>query len=146
MISSLNFVVSLMKKWLVIPDTNFLLVPGQFGVNIVGELQRILDVNFEIAIPNVVVDELEVIEGKVRGKDLMAVKMAKKLAKKFIVIEMGKFGEKPIDQQILEFASKTSNVIVCTNDRALKKKLRENGIPVVYLRQKKILELEGMIS
>ena len=54
-----------MKKWLVIPDTNFLLVPGQFGVNIVGELQRILDVNFEIAIPNVVVDELEVIERKV---------------------------------------------------------------------------------
>ncbi|HDG63902.1 MAG TPA: nucleotide-binding protein, partial [Thermococcus sp.] len=72
-----------MRKWIVVPDTNFLLVPGQFGVDIIGELHRILDVKFEILIPNVVLDELEVIERKVKGKDLIAVKMAKKLAEKF---------------------------------------------------------------
>ena len=93
-----------MRKWIVMPDTNFLLVPGQFGVDIVGELQRILDVNFEIAIPNVVLNELDLIERKVKGRDLMAVRMAKKLAEKFITLEIGRFGEKPIDQQILEFA------------------------------------------
>ncbi|KUJ98470.1 MAG: uncharacterized protein PWP49_1456 [Thermococcaceae archaeon] len=135
-----------MRKWIVIPDTNFLLVPGQFGVDIVSELHRVLDVKFEVLIPNVVLDELNVIERKVKGKDLMAVRMAKKLAEKFNIVEIGRFGEKPIDQQILEFALKTPNVIVCTNDKALKRKLRENGIPVVYLRQKKILELEGMLS
>ncbi|MCO6041378.1 PIN domain-containing protein [Thermococcus alcaliphilus] len=135
-----------MRKWIVIPDTNFLLIPGQFGVDIVGELHRILDVKFEILIPNVVLDELSVIERKVKGKDLIAVRMAKRLAEKFNIVEIGRFGEKPIDQQILEFALKTPNVIVCTNDKALKRKLRENGIPVVYLRQKKILELEGMLS
>ncbi|NJE25075.1 nucleotide-binding protein [Thermococcus sp. MV5] len=134
-----------MRKWIVVPDTNFLLVPGQFGVDIVGELQRILDVNFEIAIPNVVLNELDLIERKVKGRDLMAVRMAKKLAEKFITLEIGRFGEKPIDQQILEFALNMPNVIVCTNDKALKKRLRENGIPVIYLRQKKILELEGMV-
>lgn len=134
-----------MRKWIVMPDTNFLLVPGQFGVDIVGELQRILDVNFEIAIPNVVLNELDLIERKVKGRDLMAVRMAKKLAEKFITLEIGRFGEKPIDQQILEFALNMPNVIVCTNDKALKKRLRENGIPVIYLRQKKILELEGMV-
>ncbi|ALV62831.1 Nucleotide binding protein, PINc [Thermococcus sp. 2319x1] len=135
-----------MRKWIVIPDTNFLLIPGQFGVDIVSELRRILDVKFEILIPNVVLDELSVIERKVKGKDLIAVRMAKRLAEKFNIVEVGEFGEKPIDQQILEFALKTPNVIVCTNDKALKRKLRENGIPVVYLRQKKILELEGMLS
>lgn len=134
-----------MRKWIVMPDTNFLLVPGQFGVDIVGELQRILDVNFEIAIPNVVLNELDLIERKVKGRDLMAVRMAKKLAEKFITLEIGRFGEKPIDQQILEFALNMPNVIVCTNDKALKKRLRENGIPVIYLRQKKILELEGIV-
>ncbi|KPU62920.1 nucleotide-binding protein [Thermococcus sp. EP1] len=134
-----------MRKWIVVPDTNFLLVPGQFGVDIVGELQRILDVNFEIAIPNVVLNELDLIERKVKGRDLMAVRMAKKLAEKFITLEIGRFGEKPIDQQILEFALNMPNVIVCTNDKALKKRLRENGIPVIYLRQKKILELEGIV-
>ncbi|MBO8175142.1 MAG: nucleotide-binding protein [Thermococcus sp.] len=134
------------KVWLVIPDTNFLLIPGQFGVDIISELNRILDVKFEIAVPNIVLDELNVIERKAKGRDLMAVRMAKKLVERFKVIEIGKFGEKPTDMQIYEFAVKTPNVVVCTNDKLLKKKLREKGIPVVYLRQKKILELEGMLE
>ena len=134
------------KTWLVLVDTNFLLIPGQFGVDIIGELNRILDVKFEIAVPNIVLDELNVIERKAKVRDLMAVRMAKMLVERFKVIEIGKFGEKPTDVQIYEFAVKTPNVVVCTNDRLLKKKLRERGIPVVYLRQKKILELEGMLE
>ena len=134
------------KTWLVLVDTNFLLVPGQFGVDIISELNRILDVKFEVVVPNVVLDELNVIEHKARGKDLMAIRMAKKLVGRFKVVEIGKFGEKPTDTQIYEFAVKNSNVVVCTNDKLLKKKLRERGIPVVYLRQKKILELEGVLE
>ena len=134
------------KEWLVIPDTNFLMVPGQFGVDVFSELHRILDVRFRIAVPNVVLQELDVIERKSRGKDLMAIRMAKKLAERFETIEIGRFGERPIDDQIFEFATKKERVIVCTNDKGLKKRLREKGVPVVYLRSKKILELEGMLG
>ena len=134
------------REWLVIPDTNFLLVPGQFGVDIIGELNRVLDVRFRIAVPNAVLQELEVIESKSRGKDLMAIRMAKKLAERFEVVEIGRFGERPIDDQIFDFAVKNERVIVCTNDKELKRRLRERGIPVVYLRSKKILELEGMLE
>ncbi|WP_297551214.1 PIN domain-containing protein [Thermococcus sp.] len=134
------------REWLVVPDTNFLLVPGQFGVDIISELNRILDVKFRIVIPNVVLDELDVIERKTRGKDLLAVRMAKKLAERFETVEIGRFGEKPIDDQIYEFAVGNERVIVCTNDKGLKKRLREKGVPVVYLRSKKILELEGMLE
>ncbi len=134
------------KEWLVIPDTNFLLVPGQFGVDVFSELHRILDVRFKIAVPNVVLQELDVIGRKSRGKDLLAIRMAKKLAERFEKVEMGEFGKKPIDDQIFEFAIGNERVIVCTNDRELKKRLRERGVPVVYLRSKKILELEGMLE
>ncbi|ASA76836.1 MULTISPECIES: PIN domain-containing protein [Thermococcus] len=134
------------REWLVIPDTNFLLVPGQFGVDIIGELNRVLDVRFRIAVPNAVLQELEVIERKSRGKDLMAIRMAKKLVERFEVVEIGRFGERPIDDQIFDFAVKNERVIVCTNDKGLKRRLRERGIPVVYLRSKKILELEGMLE
>ncbi|NJE30437.1 nucleotide-binding protein [Thermococcus sp. 18S1] len=134
------------REWLVIPDTNFLLVPGQFGVDIISELNRVLDVRFRIAVPNVVLQELEVIERKSRGKDLLAIRMAKKLAERFEVVEMGRFGERPIDDQIFDFAVKNERVIVGTNDKGLKRRLRERGIPVVYLRSKKILELEGMLE
>ncbi len=135
-----------MKEWLVLPDTNFLLIPGQFGVDILRELDRVLDVRFKIAVPSAVLKELEVIERKARGKDLMAVKMAKKLVERFDQIDIGNFGYKPTDELIYEFAVKTSRTIVCTNDRELKKKLRAKGVPVIYLRSKKILELEGMLG
>ncbi|NJE61501.1 PIN domain-containing protein [Thermococcus sp. 21S7] len=134
------------REWLVIPDTNFLLVPGQFGVDIISELNRVLDVRFRIAVPNVVLQELEVIERKSRGKDLLAIRMAKKLAERFEVVEIGRFGERPIDDQIYDFAVRKGQVIVCTNDKGLKRRLRERGVPVVYLRSKKILELEGMLG
>ena len=134
------------REWLVVPDTNFLLVPGQFGVDIISELSRVLDVRFKIAVPNVVLQELDVIERKARGKDLMAIRMAKKLAERFEVIDIGEFGKRPIDDQIFDFAVKNEHVVVCTNDKGLKKRLRERGIPVVYLRSRKILELEGMLG
>ncbi|BAD86134.1 predicted nucleic acid-binding protein, containing PIN domain [Thermococcus kodakarensis KOD1] len=134
------------REWLVVPDTNFLLVPGQFGVDIISELHRILDVKFRVVVPNVVLDELNVIERKSRGRDLMAVRMAKKLAERFETVEIGRFGERPIDDQIFDFAVRNERVIVCTNDKGLKKRLREKGVPVVYLRSKKILELEGMLE
>ncbi|NJE54707.1 PIN domain-containing protein [Thermococcus sp. 21S9] len=134
------------REWFVLPDTNFLLVPGQFGVDIVSELDRILDVKFKVVVPNVVLEELNVIEKKTRGRDLLAVRMAKKLAERFETVEIGEFGRRPIDDQIYDFAVKNERVIVCTNDKGLKKRLREKGIPVVYLRSKKILELEGMLE
>ena len=134
------------REWLVVPDTNFLLVPGQFGVDIISELNRILDVRFRIVVPNVVLQELDVIERKTKGKDLLAVRMAKKLAERFETVEVGRFGERPIDDQIFDFAVNNERVIVCTNDKGLKKRLRERGIPIVYLRSKKILELEGMLG
>ncbi len=134
------------KEWLVIPDTNFLLIPGQFGVDIIGELERVLDVRFRVAVPDVVLQELEVIERKSSGKDLIAIRMAKKLAERFKQIEVGRFGHKPTDELIYEFAVRNPRVVVCTNDKALKKKLRARGVPVVYLRSKKILELEGMLG
>jgi len=134
------------REWLVIPDTNFLLVPGQFGVDIIGELNRVLDVRFRIAVPDVVLEELNVIERKSRGKDLMAIRMAKKLVERFDTVEVGEFGRMPTDDQLLEFAVSRGGVIVCTNDKHLKRRLLERGVPVVYLRSRKILELEGLVE
>jgi len=134
------------REWQVIPDTNFLLVPGQFGVDVFSELNRILDVRFKILIPTVVVQELSLIERKARGRDLRAIRMAKELIERFERVDIGEFGKAPTDELIYSYATSRPNVIVCTNDRELKKKLRGAGVPVVYLRSRKILELEGVIG
>ncbi|MFA4661878.1 PIN domain-containing protein [Pyrococcus kukulkanii] len=136
------------KVWLVLPDTNFLFIPGQFGVDIISEFDRILDVKYQVAIPNVVLEELKTIikEGKVRGKDLMAARMALKLAERFPVVYIGEFMSKTTDELLYGYAIANDNVIVCTNDKKLRKRLREAGVPVIFLRQKKKLELEGMLE
>ncbi|CAB49387.1 PIN domain-containing protein [Pyrococcus abyssi] len=136
------------KVWLVVPDTNFLFIPGQFGVDIISEFERILDVKYQVAIPNVVLEEIKTIirEGKVKGKDLMAAKIALKIAERFPKIYVGEFLSKPTDELLYEYAIANDNVIICTNDRKLRKRLREAGVPVIFLRQKKKLELEGILE
>ncbi|AEC51220.1 hypothetical protein PNA2_0302 [Pyrococcus sp. NA2] len=136
------------KVWIVIPDTNFLFIPGQFNVDIISEFERILDVKYQVAIPNVVVEEIKKIieEGKVRGRDLIAARMALKIAERFPTIYIGEFLSKPTDELIYDYAITHDNVIVCTNDKKLRKRLREAGVPVIFLRQKKKLEIEGMLE
>ncbi|NPA47348.1 MAG: nucleotide-binding protein [Thermococci archaeon] len=133
------------REWWVIPDTNFLLIPGQFGVDVFSELERILDVRFRVLVPTAVIKELSVIERKSRGRDLLAVRMAKEIVKRFDTVDIGEFGRAPTDELIYAYAASRPNVIVCTNDKELKKRLRQAGVPVVYLRSRKILKLEGTL-
>ncbi|MFX0135693.1 MAG: nucleotide-binding protein, partial [Candidatus Hodarchaeota archaeon] len=49
-----------------------------------------------------------------------------------------------IDDFILRIA-KEKKCIVATNDKVLKKKLKSQGVPIIYLRQKSYLILEGSI-
>jgi rRNA-processing protein FCF1 len=56
--------------------------------------------------------------------------------------------EKPkeqTDDAILRIA-KAWNAPVFTNDKALKLKLRDISMPVIYVRQKSRLEIDGLIS
>ncbi len=49
------------------------------------------------------------------------------------------------DDAIVKVA-KNWNSPVFTNDRQLKKKLRDISVPVIYVRQKSRLDIDGMIS
>ncbi len=52
--------------------------------------------------------------------------------------------EESVDDVILRVASE-NKLPVATNDSELRKKLRERGIPVIYLREKSKLEVEGAV-
>jgi len=47
------------------------------------------------------------------------------------------------DDAILEYALK-NNCILATNDKELKKKAIKKGLPIIYLRKKRILEIGGI--
>jgi rRNA-processing protein FCF1 len=113
----------------VIIDTNALMIPIQFNVDIFDELQRLgFD---EFVVPRAVLDELGTLVDRSKGKDKMAAKVARSLADRCEVVDVTGFA----DDVIVELAD-DSGAAVLTNDIKLKNRLREKDITVVYLRQK----------
>ena len=46
------------------------------------------------------------------------------------------------DNALLSYAKK-HNAIVCTNDQELKRRCLKNKVPVIFMRKKKTLEIQG---
>jgi hypothetical protein len=123
----------------VILDTNFLLIPGQFMVDIFAEIGRIMQEQFVLYIIDKSLKELNniVITGK--QKDRFAAKLALALAIQKNLKTLHSFGsKKSVDDIIVSKADK--DTIVATQDKALRERLKEKGAKIIGLRQKKYLE------
>jgi rRNA-processing protein FCF1 len=72
------------------------------------------------------------------------VSYALKLAEKCKYVEVDDSASALIDDIIVKIA-KEGGFPVFTNDRQLKKRLRDISVPVIYVRQKSRLEIDGMI-
>ncbi len=129
-----------MEDLAVILDANFLLIPGVHGVDISSELERILDVKYELVIPEVVIGELRHLKKDGDPSEKKAASIALDLFDDVKTVK----SEKPADEEILRLASEMDSA-VGTNDKNLKKQLRDRGIPVIYLRQKSHLCVDGIV-
>ncbi len=122
---------------MVVLDTNALLMPYQFDINIERELNRLLGV-CRIIVPRSVVEEVEKLAekgGEVGRAAQLALSIIKK--KNFRVIETDMKG----DDGVIETAIKMEAAIL-TNDKELKKKAKEMRLCVIYLREGEKLEME----
>ena len=116
-------------------DTNFLMVPGKFKVDVFSELTRFGKP--ELYTLSLVVKELKkAASGK--GKDARYAKLGLTLVEKKGLEILPSEGN--TDQEIERTAAE-QNMVVCTQDRELIRKLKAEEIPVVSLRQKKKLEM-----
>ena len=119
----------------VILDTNALMVPEQFNVDIFSELLRLGYTEWQV--PASVLGELRSLAKRAdKGSDKIAARVAMGLAEGCNVVGEDNFDA---DQAIVELALETG-AAVFTNDKALKKRLFSKGITVVYLRQGRYLE------
>lgn len=119
---------------IIILDTNFLMIPAQFGIDIFEYLSY-----FEIATMDACIKELRKIR-RGTGRNAKAARIALKLAGEKS-IEIIKSDEKNVDKAILNYAL-SAKCAVGTNDKELVKALKNNGIKVIRLRQKKYLAEE----
>ncbi|HLC59945.1 MAG TPA: DUF188 domain-containing protein [Candidatus Nanoarchaeia archaeon] len=125
-----------MKK--IILDTNFLMIPWQFRVDIFSEFDRICNFNYKLYIFEEAINELKNIASSSRGKDKKAAEFALKLIK-LKNINLIKTEKKDVDSLILENAKEDD--FVATQDMQLKRELVKKGISLIVLRKKKYLIL-----
>lgn len=115
----------------IILDTNALMMPFQFQINLDKELERIFG-KIEVVVPSTVINELSALR-RINNYAKTGLEFAKRYKTVYV--------EGNADDSILKLAKK-ENSYVLTNDLILKKRLKENGIKVVILRERGHLELE----
>lgn len=122
----------------IIIDTNFLMIPYQFRIDIFSEFNRVCNFNYKLFIFEQSINELKNIIGKQSGKYRKAAQFALKLIK-LKNIALIKSEQKNVDSLIIDSVKK--DTIVATLDLRLKKELLKKGISVIMLRQKKYFQL-----
>ena len=128
----------------VIIDSNALFIPFQFKIDIFNCLQQLLERRLELILLSPVKRELESLAKKGSPKMRKNALCALKLAEKCTYIEVDAPPSALADDVIVKIAEKWKSPVF-TNDRQLKKRLRDISVPVIYVRQKSRLEIDGMI-
>jgi rRNA-processing protein FCF1 len=128
----------------VIFDSSFLFIPSQFKIDIFEEMEKVLNRKFDPIITTPTCKELQKIadlsSSKLKQQATMALKFAEKCRK--IHVEKGRH---ELHDDVLVRVASEMRCCVATNDRDLKKRIRKLGLPVIYLRQKSHLVVEGAV-
>ena len=125
----------------VVIDTNFFMVPFQFNVDIITELEKILP-SYKLTTPSFVINELKGLKNNNKGKIRLNANLALKLAKssKVEIKDISLLENETVDDALLRVSE-----VLATNDIELKNRAKDKGITVAYLRQKKYIAVEGKI-
>jgi rRNA-processing protein FCF1 len=128
----------------VILDANALFVPLQFKIDIFSDLARLLNRNFELILLSPVKRELNALAEKGSPKTRKNASYALKVAEKCQYVEVDDSASALADDIIVKVAREWGSPVF-TNDKQLRKRLRDISVPVIYVRQKSHLEIDGMI-
>jgi len=128
------------EKPKIIFDSNAFFAPLKLNIDIFEELKLLLNTNFEAILLSPIRRELERLVERKMQKD-KRVAYALQLAEKCRYVEVEDDLESPDD--IIVRVARDWGSIVFTNDRQLRKRLRDINTPVIYVRQKARLEMDG---
>lgn len=128
----------------IIIDANLFFVPAQFRIDIFENIATLLNKKFESILLSTTFQEIQQMAEKGTPKLRKQAAMAMKIAEKCRIVNVEKNPEETNDEVILRIAAQMK-CPVATNDRELRKRLRERDVPVIFLRGKHQLELEGSL-
>lgn len=119
----------------VLLDTNALMMPSQFRIDLFEELRDLLGAYEPVVIVEVV-EELRRLSGG-HGKDAAAARLGLEMSRKCTIVESGS-DEGTVDGRISGYAGQHGGMVL-TNDRALRNQLLIQRIPVISLKNQKKL-------
>ncbi len=129
----------------VIIDTNFLTVPVQFGVDVFAEAERVLERNLEFILLDSIIEEIKSKIQRANRTEARMFRVALDLANQCSIVSVdASMKVNPVDDQLVEF-TKSVRGVLATNDKELREKAIAQGVPVLRLRGKKHLELDGSV-
>ena len=120
----------------VILDSSAVMMLFEFSIDLEDELTRLLG-KFHIVVPRPIFEELKLLSEKGKGKKKLIAKPSLELIKKYEIVNAEGNG----DDAVLNLAKKLSGIVI-TNDRELRKRVKESSLQTIYLRGKSRLVLE----
>ncbi len=123
----------------IILDTNFTILPASLKIDIFDEIDRIIHTKYELFVLDKTIDELNKIIKEQKGKHKDAASLSLQLLKakniKILTID----SEKYVDDCLIDLTKK--GYTIATQDKELKNRIKTLNKKVIFLRQKKYLEL-----
>lgn len=118
------------------------MIPFQFNVDIIDELEKAFP-SYKLITPKFVINELVGLKENLKGKNRVAAGIGLKIAKSSNVNieDIPIKNNESVDDALLRISK-----VLATNDIELRKKATEKGIPVIYLRQKKYVVVDGYLG
>lgn len=117
------------------------MIPFQFNVDIIDEFEKALS-SYKLTTTQFVINELKGLKrnnkGKIRVNAMLALKLVNSSNIEIKDISLEK--NETVDDGLLRVSE-----VLATNDKELKKRAKNKGISVVYLRQKKYIAIDGKI-
>jgi len=126
----------------VIADSSFLLAQAELRFDIDRELTRVFGRKVRLVIPQPVLDEVQRIAAQGSPNAKRKAEFVLERLTNYRTLDSSLVLNEPVDDMILRL-SKNKRLPVATNDKSLRRKLRDINIPVVYVREKSHLSLEG---
>ncbi len=130
------------REAIVLLDTNFLMASAKFGIDILREAESLLGRRTKFLVLEDVKRELESIR-KGHGKDSAEAGFALDIVSMCDQTPTVKGLRHSVDGKLITLA-KRLGAIVATNDKLLRRRLRDINVPTLYVRDKSKLELEGI--
>ena len=117
-------------------DANGLMMPVECDVRVFEELDRLLS-RPELLVPRGVLNELDSLAGG-HGKEATAASVGRDLAERCRTVD---HESQKADDACVELALADACEYVLTNDRPLRERLFDSGVPVICLRGKNTLTI-----